>query len=134
MSASNCPTEWRQADDRLAALSADIGSEVRTARDQLVAARQASAFHEKVLLPQRRTALRESLLHYNAMQISVYELLAAKELQQVTERQAIESLRDYWLARTDLERALGRRLPADATARPAAAEPAPAENPHHAHK
>jgi cobalt-zinc-cadmium efflux system outer membrane protein len=128
-------SELRQAQDRTEALSADIGSEVRAARDMLAASRQAAEFYQKTLLPQRRTVLRESLLHYNAMQKSVYELLAAKEQQQVTERQSVEALRDYWLARTELERALGRRLPATPENvppdKPAEPEAEPAAEPHH---
>jgi cobalt-zinc-cadmium efflux system outer membrane protein len=38
-------------------------------------------------------------------------LLLAKEQQQIAERMSLEALRDYWLARTELERALGGRLP-----------------------
>lgn len=118
--------ELRQSRDRVEALSADIGSEIRAARDRLAAARQAVEFHQQTLLPQRQALLRETLLHYNAMQISVHELLAAKEQQQLAERQAIEALRDYWLARVELERALGRQLPA-----PAAAPPAPPAEKNH---
>ncbi len=103
--------EWRQAQDRVEALSADIGSEVRTARDALNAARQAAEFYQNTLLPQRRAILHETLLQYNAMQKSVYDLLAAKARQQITERESIEALRDYWQARTELERALGQLLP-----------------------
>ena len=124
----------RQAQDRTEALAAEISSEVRAARDLLTASRQAAEFYQNTLLPQRSAILRESLLHYNAMQISAYELLAAKEQQQVTERQSVEALRDYWLARTELERAMGNRLPATPQAAPPdkLAEPAPAEA-HHPH-
>ena len=116
----------RQAQDRAAALAADIGSEVRTARDALTAARGTVEFYQITLLPQRRLILRETLLHYNAMQKSPYDLLLAKEQQQTTERLSIEALRDYWLARTELERALGVKLP-DALDAP------PAEQPTHSH-
>jgi outer membrane protein TolC len=37
-------------------------------------------------------------------------LLAAKEREQMAEAGGIEALRDYWLARVALERALGGRL------------------------
>ena len=127
--------ELRQAQDRTEALSADIGSEVRATRDLLVASRQSAEFYQKTLLPQRRAILRESLLHYNAMQKSVYELLAAKEQQQITEQQSVEALRDYWLARTELERAVGKHLPPTAeatpTEKPAEPEAEPAEAHHH---
>ena len=125
----------RQAQDRADALAADIGSDVRTARDALRAAREAAEFFQKNLLPQRRLILRETLLHYNAMQKSPYELLLAKEQQQTAERMSIEVLRDYWLARTELERAIGGRLPGAADAPPveppAKPEDAPSVEHHH---
>lgn len=101
----------RQSQNRAASLAADIGSEVRTAHHALTAARSAAEFFQNTLLPQRKLILRESLLHYNAMQKSPYELLLAKEQQQTAERLSLEALRDYWLARTELERALGGRVP-----------------------
>lgn len=112
----------RQAQNRADAIAADIGSDVRSARDHLVAARTAVEYFQKTLLPQRQLVLRETLLHYNAMQVSTYELLLAKEQQQAAERMSIEALRDYWLARVELERALGSRLPASADA-PVSANP-----------
>ena len=118
--------ELRQVQDRTEALSTEIGSEVRAARAALVASRRAAEFYQQTLLPQRRAILRESLLHYNAMQKSVYELLTAKEQQQLTERDSVESQRDYWLARTELERALGQRLPAPTQTK---SEPPPNEKP-----
>ena len=103
--------QWRQADDRTEALAAEIGSEVRTARNALAVARQAAGFFQETLLPQRQLLLRETLLQYNAMQRSPYDVLRAREQQQSAERGAIEARRDYWLARTRLERALGAPLP-----------------------
>ena len=133
--------ELRQVQDREEALSAEIGSEVRAARANLVASRRAAEFYRQTLLPQRRAILRESLLHYNAMQKSVYELLTAKEQQQLTERDSVEALRDYWLARTELERALGRRLPepdqtkpeSPSNEKPKEPEAGPAAEPHPHH-
>lgn len=125
--------EHRQAQDRVAALSATIGSQARAARNRLLTARQAAEFHQQTLLPQRRAILQETLLHYNAMHKGVYELLAAKEQQQLTEREAVESLHDYWSARTNLEQALGRQLPLaePATPPPEPEEPAAADHSHH---
>jgi cobalt-zinc-cadmium efflux system outer membrane protein len=102
---------WRQAEDRAEAMEAEIGSEVRTARDALAVTRQAAGFFQETLLPQHRLLLRETLLQYNAMQRSPYDVLHAREQLQSAERGAIEARRDYWLARTRLERALGAPLP-----------------------
>ena len=102
--------EYRRSQRHFEALAVNIRSEVRGARDALIAARDAAEYHAKVLLPQRQRILRETLLHYNAMQKSNIELLAAKEREQLGEREAIEALRDYWIARAELEHAVGGSL------------------------
>jgi outer membrane protein, heavy metal efflux system len=103
--------ELRRANAQLEGLTTDIRSEVREARDSVLAARAAAEFYSKTLLPQRSLLLQETLLHYNAMQKSNYELLAAREQQLLAERESVEALRDYWIARTQLERAIGGSLP-----------------------
>ena len=102
--------EYRRTQRNFEALAVNIRSEVREARDALIAARDAAEYHAKVLLPQRQRILRETLLQYNAMQKSNLELLAAKEREQFGEREAIEALRDYWMARARLENAVGGSL------------------------
>ena len=97
---------------------------MRENRDALLAAREVAEFFAKVLLPQRQRALHETLLHYNAMQKSNFELLAAKEREQVTEREAIEALRDYWIARAELEQAVGGSLTREVPPRTPPAPPA----------
>jgi len=127
--------EVRRATANYEGLASDVRSQVREARDTLRSARAATEYYEKTLLPQRRLILRETLLHYNAMQRSNYELFAEKERQLVAERDSIEALRDYWIARAELEMALGGRLPGGSPA-PAApknesGEPTPL--PEHEH-
>lgn len=119
--------EYRRAQRNFEALAVNIRSEVRESRDALIAARDAAEYHAKVLLPQRQRILRETLLQYNAMQKSNLELLAAKEREQLGEREAIEALRDYWMARAELEHVVGgsltREFPSEAAqpSKPAAA-------------
>lgn len=111
--------QHRQAQNNYAAMEVNVRSEVRQAQDGLLAARDAAEHYAKTLLPQRQKILRETLLHYNAMQKSSYELLAAKEREQITERGYVEALRDYWIARAELEHAVGGRLSGDASSAPA---------------
>lgn len=127
--------ELRRATASYEGLVADVRSQARETLDTLVAARAAADFYLKTLLPQRRLLLRETLLHYNAMQKSSYELLAAKERQIATERESIEALRDYWIARATLEMAVGGKLPPPvASAGEPAAEPPAPEHHHHGDK
>ena len=110
--------QYRQAQRRLEALATDIRSEVRQARDALIAARDLAEFYEKVYLPQRTRIVNETLLQYNAMQKGTFELITAKEHELNAEREYAEAGRDYWIARAQLERALGGRLPERAVPSP----------------
>ncbi|MGV3531358.1 MAG: TolC family protein [Chthoniobacteraceae bacterium] len=109
--------QYRQAQHELEAIAVNARSEVREARDLVVANRELSQFYEKTLLPQRLQIVNQTALHYNAMQIGPIELLSAKERQLTTERAYVDAWRDYWIARVQLERALigsgggGRALP-----------------------
>jgi cobalt-zinc-cadmium efflux system outer membrane protein len=102
--------ELAQARDNYAAREVNVRSEVREARDVLLTARDAVEFSEKNLLPLRKKILGQTLLHYNAMQKNSYDLLVAKEREQMAEQTYVESKRDYWIARVELERAVGGRV------------------------
>ncbi len=126
--------QYRQAQRSFEALAVNVRSEVREARDALIAARDAVEYYKKTLLPQRQRILRETLLQYNAMQKSSYELLAAKEREQVAERSHIETLRDYWIARGELERAVGGRLSAEGSPMPVPTKKPSTSTEEHHHK
>ncbi|MDE2217377.1 MAG: TolC family protein [Planctomycetota bacterium] len=102
--------QLRQSQQQLSALAIDIRSEVREVRDRLLAARNVVKYYYDVVLPLRKRIVDESQLYYNGMLIGVYELLFAKQNQINAGREYIEALRDYWIARSDLERAVGGRL------------------------
>lgn len=125
--------ELRRATASYEGLISDVRSQTREARNLLLATRATADYYFKTLLPQRRLLLRETLLHYNAMQKSSYELLAAKERQLIAERESIEALRDYWIARAELEMAIGGRLPTPVPPAAQPEEPAEAPAPEHLH-
>jgi cobalt-zinc-cadmium efflux system outer membrane protein len=113
----------RQSEQRLRALSIDSRSEVRAARARLVTARAVVEEYGGVLVPLRENIVKYSQEQYDAMLLGVYQLLQAKQSEFATYREYIEALRDYWIARSDLERAAGSRL-GPAAARPSAPPPA----------
>jgi outer membrane protein, heavy metal efflux system len=100
----------RQAQDKFEALAIDVRSQIRELRDELVSKRTIAQFYHDELLPVRRRILNESLLNYNAMAIGNYELFATKAEEARTEHEYIEAVRDYWIARAELERAVGGNL------------------------
>lgn len=128
----------RRARAQLGALVVNARSEVREARERLLAARQATETYRDVLLPQRWRILDETQRRYNMMLEGVYELIQARQLHLETEQRYVESWGDYWIARTDLDRAVGGRLPAApethaAPEAPAAEADAPLRQQPHEH-
>jgi cobalt-zinc-cadmium efflux system outer membrane protein len=128
--------QYRQAQWQTEALATDIRSEVRQARDAMIAARDLAEFYSKVYLPQRIRIVNETLLQYNAMQKGTFELITAKERELAAEREYTEAWRDYWIARAELEKAVGGRLsPANPAPVPdAPQQPSPKAEPEHNHK
>lgn len=101
---------FRQALRRYEALAIDTRSKVRVAYGRMKAARaRAEYFHEEVLPLQRRT-LEQTQLFYNGMFFGVFQLLQAKQAQITAGQSYIETLKEYWLARTDLEQTVGGTL------------------------
>lgn len=102
--------QYRQAQRRLEATAIDIRSEVRQARDTLIATRDLAQYYGRVYLPQRLRIVNETLLQYNAMQVGPLDLVVAKANELSAEREYTEAWRDYWIARAELERAVGGKL------------------------
>ncbi|HKO48886.1 MAG TPA: TolC family protein [Polyangiaceae bacterium] len=131
----------RQAQRRVDGLAINARSEVRLASAKLALARRNAEQYRKSLLPVRAAVLEQAQLEYNGMQIGLYELLAAKQAQVDAVRAYIETVRDYWIARAELERALGGRVPAASSAAapvesastPKASPPASPDAPTHVH-
>lgn len=113
----------RQAENNLRALSIDARSDVRAARARVLAARSVVEEYGKVLVPLREGIVKFSQQQYDAMLLGVYQLLQAKQTEFDTYREYIEALRDYWIARSDLERAVGTRLPGPSRTAPGAKQP-----------
>jgi cobalt-zinc-cadmium efflux system outer membrane protein len=109
----------RQARQRQLAAQNDARAEVRTAVAQLSAARARVEHFTRVVLPLRARVVEQAQLQYNGMLIGVFELLETKRAEIEAQRESVDALRAYWVARSELERAAGGRLPL-AAARPAA--------------
>jgi cobalt-zinc-cadmium efflux system outer membrane protein len=91
---------------RLALLDATVGSELRSARERLLAARARVEYYRDVVLPRRERIVALTQLEHNAMQVGVFQLLQAKQNEADARRDYIEAQRDYWIARGDLDRAV----------------------------
>ena len=99
--------ELKKAQARVAEIAIDARSEVRVTRARLVAARAVAERYQKVLVPLREKIVTLTQQHYDAMLIGVYQLLQAKQAEIAAYGQYIDAVRAYWIARADLDRAVG---------------------------
>jgi len=88
---------------------------VRQSCNHLAAAREKVEYYRDTVLPLRHRIVEQTQLHFNGMFVSVFELLQVRENEIDANVRCIEALRDYWIARTELEQAIGGRLPEPAT-------------------
>jgi len=98
--------ELLRARHTLNALLAESSSRLRTANATLTEARARVEYYRDVLLPRRRRIVELTKLEHNAMFVGVFQLLQARQNQAQAQSGSIEAQREYWSARTNLDRAL----------------------------
>lgn len=87
---------------------------VRMGSEAVSALREVVELHREALVPQRETIVARQQERQNFMLVGVFELVQAKLAEYDAYQAYLEAVRDYWLARVDLARAVGQRLPSDA--------------------
>jgi len=98
--------EFLRAKHALDALLRESSSMLRTAHANLAEARARVEYYRDVVLPRRRRITELTKLEHNAMLVGVFQLLQARQNEAEAQSDFIEAQRDYWSARTDLDRAL----------------------------
>jgi outer membrane protein TolC len=100
-----------QSASKLAQTAVDARSEVRESYVAYVTNYDIARHYRDEVVPLRKTISDEMLLRYNGMLASAFDLLADSREQVNAVNGYIDALKDYWLAETDLQLALGGRLP-----------------------
>ena len=101
----------RQSRNQLAAIKREVRSDVQTATHRILSARKMVDYYDETVIPLHEEIVAAAQKEYNYMLKGVYFLLEAKQEELVTRRSSTEALRDYWIARTELERSIGSQLP-----------------------
>jgi cobalt-zinc-cadmium efflux system outer membrane protein len=96
----------RMAEQRLYALTTTAGTEARAARERLLEARARADYLRDVVVPRRQRILSLTQLEYNTMLRGVFDLIRARQALSDALREQVMAVRDYWLARTDLDAAV----------------------------
>jgi cobalt-zinc-cadmium efflux system outer membrane protein len=107
---SRAQASLREAEERCVALIVDVRSQVRAARREMLDARAKAVLYRDELIPIENDLLRQTELRYNGMLAGVFQLLSARRQQVEAQANYIGALRDYWIGRIDLERAIGGRI------------------------
>ena len=121
---------YMQAVNRTAQVAINARSEVREAYSAYRTAYDLAKHYRDEVVPLRKRISDENLLRYNGMLASVFELLADSKAQIASVTGAVEALRDYWVAETQLQAALTGRSPGTSTT-PAPNTAAAAAQPAH---
>ncbi|KST60007.1 transporter [Methylobacterium sp. GXS13] len=93
------------AANRLAERAVNARSEVREAYQRYRGQYDITRHYQTSVLPLRRTILDQSLLQYSGMLLDVTTLIVDARARIVSNIQAIEAQRDFWIAATDLKAA-----------------------------
>ena len=101
---------YMQSAHQLAHAAVEARSEVREAYLEYRSSRDIASHYRDEILPLRKRISQENQLRYNGMLISVFDLLADARAQITAANGYIDSLRDFWLAQSELQMAMiGRR-------------------------
>jgi outer membrane protein TolC len=101
---------YMQAIHRVAQQAVNARSEVREAYQGYLTAYDLAKHYRDEIVPLRKKISDENQLRYNGMLISVFELLADAREQMAAVNAYVNALRDFWVAQTDLQSALGGKL------------------------
>lgn len=110
--------ELRRVQHEYYALAVRVRSTARAVLDRLQGAGDRARYYRDILLPLQERIVSEAQLQYNAMQLGVFELLRDRQQQIETGVAYVEVLRDYWVARAELQHILSGRLPMSEGIRP----------------
>ena len=96
-------------------VEAQIGNEVQLQADRMRLARAQAASYRDGLIPQREAVVARLQEQVNFMLTDTFNLLLAKQQEYAAYLGYIDAVQSYWSARTELMRAVGTRLPDEAT-------------------
>ena len=101
----------RQNQKRLAVQAVHIRSEVRLLRSRLMMQRRLVEHYKAVVLPLQERIVHLTLQEYNYMLTGVFNLLIARQNEFDNYQKYIETVRDYWITRAQIQRVVGGSLP-----------------------
>jgi outer membrane protein TolC len=97
---------YSQAADRFAQAAVEARSEIRQAYAAYRASFEVARRQRDEIVPTRKLIAEQNLLRYNASLISVFDLLSDTRGQIASVDDYIQSIRDFWMAKSELDAAV----------------------------
>lgn len=99
---------------RLAELELNTANALDPAADRVKVLSDIVRIYRDALVPQRESVVARGQEEQNFMLIGIFEVIQSKTQEYDAYQGYLEAVRDYWLARIDLMRLIGARLPSEA--------------------
>ena len=96
--------------ERQQALAIELRSRARETRNRVVSTHARARAYASTLVPAQRTVMEQTLLQYNAMQLGVFELLAARRAELEIDLAYVDAQADYWEATAELDALLAGKV------------------------
>lgn len=127
---------------QLDALALEVANQARIGVAGLKVNRDIAERYRQILVPERERIVARTQEQFNFMLIGVFELILAKREEYDAYQEYLEAVRDYWIARSQLRRIVGGRLPDDLTLVPTptvsvdwiSPKPSQSHDPHAGHQ
>jgi outer membrane protein TolC len=104
---AHAEASYMQSVNLLAAAAVNARSEARESHADYQASYELARHYRDVVIPLRQKISEETLLRYNGMLLSVFELLADAREQTAAVNNYITALKEFWIADANLDAAVG---------------------------
>ena len=103
--------ELDRAEAELSARELDASNDVQSAYTAMTAAKTLAERYHTQLIPQREAVVAQAGRELNFMLIGAFDVLLVEQQEYDAYAGYLKAVRDYWIARTELTRAVGHKLP-----------------------
>lgn len=97
--------------ERYIGAAIDLRSHARSARNRALSAHLRARQYATVIVPARRRVMEQWMLQYNAMQVGVFALLQARRDELEAQLRAVDTAREFWIAKAALDAMLAGHAP-----------------------
>lgn len=95
--------------ERYYGMAVDLRSSARATQSRVRSAHARAVQYQNVIVPAQRRVTEQTMLQYNAMQLGIFHVIEARREELDVKLAQVETLREYWTAKAELEALLAGR-------------------------